>query len=337
MASIRKHGAGWRAEVFKKGHREAKTFPNKAMAAAWATALEAEILAGTLAKYPAKTLDQAMTDYEVKVSSTKRGAAFEAKRFAHIRREHPALAAKVLHEITTGDLAEWRDKRLQSVTSGTVKREATILRHLWTIAGDEWKWCDNPGPWKGFRYPTDNLPRDRRIGWREIRRLLRFAGYRTGERPRTKGCEAAWAFLVGLRTAMRASEIIGLTLATVNLQSRVVRLDQHKTAAIVGTRHVPVTKQAGRLLGQLAGFAREDERQGLFTQTAARLDANWRKLLSHAAVEGLHFHDSRAEALTLMSRKVDVMTLARISGHRDLKVLMDTYYRERPEEIAARL
>ena len=54
-------------------------------------------------------------------------------------------------------------------------------------------------------------------------------------------------------------------------------------------------------------------------------------------IEDLHFHDSRAEALTRMARKVDVMTLAKISGHKDLRMLQNVYYRESPEEIAQRI
>lgn len=54
-------------------------------------------------------------------------------------------------------------------------------------------------------------------------------------------------------------------------------------------------------------------------------------------IEDLHFHDSRAEALTRLARKVDVMTLARISGHKDLRVLLETYYRESAADIAKRL
>jgi hypothetical protein len=38
-----------------------------------------------------------------------------------------------------------------------------------------------------------------------------------------------------------------------------------------------------------------------------------------------------------LMRRVDVMTLARISGHRDLRQLIATYYRESAREIAARL
>ena len=37
------------------------------------------------------------------------------------------------------------------------------------------------------------------------------------------------------------------------------------------------------------------------------------------------------------AREVDVMTLARISGRADLKMLLAVYYRETAEQIAARL
>jgi hypothetical protein len=49
------------------------------------------------------------------------------------------------------------------------------------------------------------------------------------------------------------------------------------------------------------------------------------------------FHDSRGEALTRLARKVDVLTLSRISGIKDLKLLQEHYYRETSEQIAARL
>jgi hypothetical protein len=54
-------------------------------------------------------------------------------------------------------------------------------------------------------------------------------------------------------------------------------------------------------------------------------------------IKGLEFRDSRATALTLMARKMDILTLARISRHKNLDLLRSTYYRETAEEIAARL
>ena len=50
------------------------------------------------------------------------------------------------------------------------------------------------------------------------------------------------------------------------------------------------------------------------------------KELAGLADEDLHFHDTRREALSRLAKKVDVMTLAKISGHRDIKILLNIYY-----------
>jgi integrase len=61
------------------------------------------------------------------------------------------------------------------------------------------------------------------------------------------------------------------------------------------------------------------------------------KACRRAKIKNLHFHDARAEALTLMARRgIDILTLARISGHRDINMLQ-RYYRETTEAIALRL
>lgn len=61
------------------------------------------------------------------------------------------------------------------------------------------------------------------------------------------------------------------------------------------------------------------------------------KALKRCGITGMRFHDSRGEALTLLSRKIDVQTLQKISGHADINVLIQHYYRETPEDIAKRL
>jgi integrase len=78
-------------------------------------------------------------------------------------------------------------------------------------------------------------------------------------------------------------------------------------------------------------------RDSYFTISAQSLDVLFRKVRDRLLMENLHFHDARADALTRMSRRVDVMTLARISGHRDLGQLLKAYYRETAASISARL
>ncbi len=54
------------------------------------------------------------------------------------------------------------------------------------------------------------------------------------------------------------------------------------------------------------------------------------------SITGLTFHDTRHEALTRLARKLDVLDLARMVGHRDPRSLM-VYYNAPAEEIARRL
>lgn len=332
MAHIRKVRGKWKVEIERKGVRATKTFDLKATATAWAAQEEAAILAGQRGQYPAKTVAQALQRYEEEVSVHKPGKRWEELRFGLFVREFPALAAKQLHEVDTSDLNAWRDARLKKITKGSVQREINLLRNVWSIAKDEWKWCGE-SPWKGLRKPGDNPPRSRLPTWREIRTLVRWLGYRTGQRPATKYQEVAWAWMIALRSAMRAGEVMGLTSRSVDLGRRVVRLETHKTKAVVGARDVPLTRGAVRLLAVLMDGADGSP----WTITPASLDALFRKARDATLLQDLHFHDSRAMALTMLARRVDVMTLARISGHRDLSLLLRTYYRETAEQIAARL
>jgi len=65
-------------------------------------------------------------------------------------------------------------------------------------------------------------------------------------------------------------------------------------------------------------------------------DALFRRARNATCIQNLHFHDSRAEAIWRLSKKLDVMELARMIGHRDLKSLM-FYYNAAPDELADRL
>jgi integrase len=66
-------------------------------------------------------------------------------------------------------------------------------------------------------------------------------------------------------------------------------------------------------------------------------DALFRKALAQRQLEGFTFHDARATALTHMARRVDVLTLQKISGHADVGLLARVYYRESAEDVAARI
>lgn len=94
-------------------------------------------------------------------------------------------------------------------------------------------------------------------------------------------------------------------------------------------RAVPLSARAVELLRLLPG-------RRPFTISSASLDTLFRKARDRAGVADLHFHDSRGEAITRLARKLDLMELCDMIGHRDPKSLL-FYYKASPERTAAKL
>lgn len=310
MAYIRKYRDGWRAEVQRNGRRMSKVLPTKREAQAWA--LEQEAKAAEV-RHGWHTFAEAAERYEREITTKKKGAKWERSRLASMVGHFGGIR---LGEMDAPHIAGWRDTRLKTVTASTVVRESNLLKHLLKVARDEWRWMERD-PFKGVKMPTENEPRHQRWNWRQIRRVLR-AGQLSGEKTR----EVAEAFHIALRTGMRLQEVIAAP-TTFDKARRVVTLSSTKTT---GRVQIPVGRIAAKLLDRPPFTVSPNEASTLFS-----------RLCKRAQVDGLTFHDSRATALTLLARKVDVMTLARISRHNDLSLLQRVYYRESAEEIAARL
>jgi integrase len=322
VAHIYKTDTGWRAQVARNGHRASKTFPTKRAAELWAAREEAQALESAGRRWPAKTVADACREYE-----RRKPRRADVLRLVAFQRDYPALAGAIISDVQAPDLAAWRDARLAKVTPGTVKREATTLRAVWTLAAKDLGWTAWPTPWAMLRVPSDNPPRDRLIGWREARAILRRLYYVTGRPPVSATQATAWAFLIALRTGMRQGEI--LRLRPEDLRGSVAVVHDHKTKHLTGKpRMVPLTPQGARLLRQLP--------PGGLGVAAGTLDALFRRATRALGID-VHFHDSRAAFCTHMSRRVPVEVLAKITGHRDLRVLFQSYYRESAEAIAVRL
>jgi len=313
MAYIRKYRTGWRAEVQRHGQRVTHVAATKREAQAWALAKEAELAA--TARAGGRTLGAAVDHYLRTVSAHKRSPEWEARRLAaalaHFGADTPIAS------ITSDTIGRWRDARLASVSGSTVQREANLLRHLFTLAAGEWGWIDR-NPWAAVRLPAHNPPRRAMWTWPLIRRVLRAP--RSG-----KTAEVQQAFRVALHTGLRLSEVL---TAQWDARRRVLTLPRSKTTRPGERVEVPVTPRAARLLSS---------RPMAWTVGANEASTLFSRLLRELLIEGLTFHDARAAALTWLSRRMDVMTLARISRHRDLRILMDTYYRETAEQISQRL
>ncbi len=329
MASFRKLKGGWRAEVWCKGVRASSVFEKKADAQRWAAELEAEILSGQRgASVGVKTLADAIVRYRDEVSPAHRGHRREAVSLDRWLRDHPLRGARI-DEIRPLSISDWRDARLREVSSGTVIREMTMLRGVFESARRDWGWI-SVNPMKDVRRPKAPRARTRLPTEVEIQRLLDALGYDDDLPVVGHSQRVAVAMLLAIETAMRAGELCGLRWDQVDCVRRLAQLRRGETKND-DARDVPLSMRALALLERV----RSDDATVLRLRPT-NLDALFRKARDRCGIVDLHFHDFRAYALTRLSKKVDVLTLARISGHRDLKQLM-VYYRESMADVAARL
>lgn len=312
---IEPHPKGYRAHVQKNGRRKSAVWSTKREAIDWARKTELEFAVDS--QETGRTFGEAVDKYLRDVSSKKEGGKWEVLRLAAMRLHFGDV---LLSRIRQPEIAGWRDKRLETVSGSTVQRERNLLRNVFSRARKEWHWMEHD-PFEGVAMPDENDPRTALWDWKRIRRVLRFLGYVSGAKPVTDYQQVALAFLIGLHTSLRASEILRVNSKTFNEPTRVIEV---KTKTMKLAR-IPVTRRAVKVL-RLADF----------TIDAPNLDALFRKARDATMAGNFTFHDSRAFALTMLARRVDVLTLSRISQHKDLKMLM-RYYRETACSIALRL
>lgn len=324
MASIRKHGDKWRAEVFRNGKRASKVLRTKREAQEWASRQEYLIEAGDVDHKPSVTLAEAVDRYEREIlpRMEKNWNSRSSHMFALRAVLRDELAKMNISEITPSDLVSWRDRRMTTVKASSAQRYMNTLASVLTACQKDWGLIDE-NPMRKVRRPPPAQPRKRRPTADEIERLS-IAG---GDTHMAIG-RAHLAFMFAIETAMRSHEIATLTRENVDIERRVAHLPRTKNGE---PRDVPLSSEAIRIIGMMRG---NDHIFGF--SSGANLSTNWYSLKRKAAVHGLTFHDSRHEAITRLSKKLDVLALARMVGHKNISQLM-TYYNETAEELAARL
>jgi integrase len=304
--------------LYRDGKRESASFDTKAQAVAWAQQRDAELVG---ARLPDHTVRDALRRYAREVTPTHKGAKWELARIGLLERD--PLASVRLPNLRPSDVSDWKLRRLESVSAASVAREMNLLRSVFSIAVREWEWL-RTNPAREVKRPASPPSRKRRITPDEIDRVTLALGY-TGTVD-NQSHRVALAFLFALETAMRSGEILGLTWADVGPKS--VKLPDTKNG---DARSVPLSQSARDIL---AALPRSDG--PVFGLDPAMRDALFRKAVKRAEIPDLHFHDTRSEAIWRLSKKLDVLQLARVIGHRDLKSLM-WYYNESADDLADRL
>jgi integrase len=322
MATVNRHGKGWRAQIRRQGHKPlSKTFRTKGQAWSWAELTERAILEGRAGILPKHTLKEALERFAREVSPKHKGERWERVRLLKMGRR--PMAGKIIHQVSTTDLSAERDARLEEVSAGTVRREMGLLGQVFDIARREWKWI-SVNPMADVKKPPPPKPKPRPMPQAAIGDMVdELWGTPAGR-------EVAMAFLLGIESAMRPWEMMSLERPQIDLATRVARLEETKNG---DEREVPLSTVAADILEVLLAT---NPGPRVFSISAGTVTTLWGEARKRTPYAGLHFRHSRREGIRRLSKKLDILELARTVGHRDLKSLM-IYYSASASELAQKL
>ncbi|MFG8364947.1 site-specific integrase, partial [Pseudomonas aeruginosa] len=230
------------------------------------------------------TLKEALHEYKTRVSILKKGYQQECYRVEHLA--NSILGSKITRQITSVDIATYRDQRLQQVNAktgktlspATVRLEMSLLSNLFELGRIEWGICDD-NPVLKVRKPKSPPGRERRLTAREERQIIRYAHNH-------RNTELFSIIVIALETAMRQGEILKLQWENINLKSRVAHLPDTKN----GTRRdVPLSLKARDALIRLG----VQPKGSVFSYKSQGIKSTWRVMLQRLDIEDLHFHDLR--------------------------------------------
>lgn len=354
MASIIKTAFGtfqvqWTAD--KK--RKSKTFKTKREAREFAVLIEQ----APKERASSITFGALLAEYRDNETIKKRGSRSESIRLNRLMKF--PIAKKTLGELTSKDFQQMIDERLASPspTGGTIS-PATVLREFTTLSTvlnyaikSE---LIEKNPLKEVELPKPPEHRERIASEAEQESIILASGWDGKSPPVSTTQLVALAFIFSCRTGMRAGEILAIENSWID--DRVIHLPKEITKT-ASKRDVALSSDALRLLN-LAIEAKKDTSARIFggVLNAHNRDALFRKIRARAGLnpvydsegrlirEGLNFHDARATFATWAASpdpktgapRLDVLALARQTGHKDLKMLQ-RYYRESAQNIAKRL
>jgi len=237
MASFRFRSNRWQARVRRQGHPDlTKSFNQRIDAERWARSVETDLDRGAYLNQRENmriTLSDLLARYVAEVIAGNPHEKLHTFRFEAMARRD--IGKLNLMALTPSAVANYRDKRLQEVTPGTVIRELACLSAIVNHARREWGiTVANPIPL--VRKPTAPKGRDRSLSDDELARLLRAL--------EPTGRHNPWMqplVQLALETAMRRGELLSLRWSDVDLSGRTATLCQTKNG---DKRIVPLSSRA---------------------------------------------------------------------------------------------
>lgn len=286
MATIVKKRGKWFVQIRRSFHKPIyKTFLSKIDAQRYARETERLIEIGQFvdtSEASKTSLKQLLERYEREVSSKKR-----TEQDPYLIRNICKFdfVTKMLTQINSSDIAEFRDARLKSVSASSVNRELSILSHCIDLAINEWKCYIRQNPVTPNLRLKENPSRTRRLLPGEYEKLM-------------QSCKLNYAFWCpiidfAIHTGMRRGELLQITWDMVHLEKKFITLPPEITKTNK-SRNVPLQPKAIQILKEMPRSINGK----IFPIGVKNFERSWNSICKRSGIKGLRFHDLKREAIS---------------------------------------
>jgi integrase len=321
MGTITKRGKTFRAFV-RVGEFRAKpivkTFPTRELAKRFIAEKEYQIFKGLYnsnIKYP--TLKELIKKYLLEVTPHKKSIEVRNKEKYFLNQfsaNFPEINYKI-NNITTQHIASFRDRYLVGREISSWKRNIAICKHMWGIAITEWGYPITD-IFSNLQKQKKSEPRNRRLTSKEETLLIK--GNHTNKLMRD-------IIELAIETGLRRGEI--LSIREEHIKNNTLLIPERKNGSTNSS--IPLSNKAQQILSNM-NFPIPLNGEGLKTK--------WRRLKEKYEIQNLTFHDLRHEALSrYLENGVSIPDVQVLSGHKDVRVLMNVYANLRASEVAEKL
>jgi integrase len=310
MATFRKRGTRWQAQVRRSGHSPlSRSFLHRSDAEKWARSIELDQDRTLLPSDPRIlsrfTLGDLVHRYMDTVTPRKR--RHEIERIELLAFLRYPICAKKLSELRTADFAEYRDIRLKKIKPASLKRSLSPIRHLFEVARTDWGLPIIQNPVSALNFRAIDTKRERRLRPGELERLLKQA-------QRCRNPHIAPIIQLAVATGMRRSEILNIETKHFDREKLELAISTSKTGL---ARTIPLPRDAIEIL-----VSRRMLEGKLFPVSPNAFRLSWERLRRKARLVDLRFHDLRHEALSrYFEMGLTAPEVCLISGHTNLRTL----------------
>lgn len=336
----------WVVQIYEEQSVEKKKFETEKSAVAWASNFAREVNTKAGSDFSNLTFLDLIQKYLHEVSTKtfshkKNVSTINFLKKATIKgttlKKYPIFNVN-LQDLSKKDFIDFRDQRLKEVSAGTFLNDWHKFHTAMHMGSCEWGWI-HKNIMQGMRIPKQPPHRTRRVKLEEEIAIIKFLNNKElVSRIKNKNqIQAAIIFQLAIETALRFSEITALKKEEIFLDDGYLKVtgvepNSGKTAAAI--RSVPLTPKAKSLLSE--AILLNPDSIFVFTTSQITNAVLLRDCFKSIGIVGLHFHDTRHEAITRLAKIYGILDLAKIVGHSSVEHLL-IYYQPTIHELVEKM